>query len=486
MDKSLDSLKAKEYNTSADAVIKNGELYEELQNLTIHGPSRIASANSRWQRLVWTALLLCSVGSLIYVLVYTVSKHREKEVYVTQEKKISPTMSMPAITFCDTNVQSLAENPPPQAEYLPLNCSQRNWKFKNKINQKYFNMACKLFMANYSKHNMIIGQDAFKFPSMFTLTPSLCLCFTLNKYSNLKQAWSGERNGLQMVLHYDENEYEGSKQNERPLEDRRSGLLAFIHDPEEQLRITNSVYLSPGYHTHVGIEKSIKIRQPSPFKANCTKNGNENIVSIIPGKYTVENCYYSCKSIAYYNACQYVPPTMRVFMPESVYPNLWNFTSYKDYLHCKARVWRNFNYKKCNCSLPCREAIYKTKVSQNPWPQRWQADMFSKVIAEVEREDPNNRNYSIGEIRQKLMQVSFYYDELSEIVYEEKELYPIVNIFSDIGGQMGLLLGASCMSLIEVVCLLVRAIAARFLPKRKGAQISNLEPYNKGMADRLT
>ena len=68
------------------------------------------------------------------------------------------------------------------------------------------------------------------------------------------------------------------------------------------------------------------------------------------------------------------------------------------------------------------------------------------------------RNLSTDEIRNRLIMVSLYYDDFMETIHEATPLYNLLGIVSDLGGQMGLFLGASILSLIEIAALLIEVI----------------------------
>lgn len=52
--------------------------------------------------------------------------------------------------------------------------------------------------------------------------------------------------------------------------------------------------------------------------------------------------------------------------------------------------------------------------------------------------------------------LEIYYEQMSFEVLKESEAYLLVNMVSDIGGQAGLWLGASILTLLEVVSFLIR------------------------------
>lgn len=53
--------------------------------------------------------------------------------------------------------------------------------------------------------------------------------------------------------------------------------------------------------------------------------------------------------------------------------------------------------------------------------------------------------------RTNFIQVDIFYKELSFETIEQKESFTVISLFSEVGGFMGLLLGASLLSLCEVI-----------------------------------
>ena len=49
------------------------------------------------------------------------------------------------------------------------------------------------------------------------------------------------------------------------------------------------------------------------------------------------------------------------------------------------------------------------------------------------------------------MQVDIFYKELSYETVEQKQVFSMVSLFSEVGGFMGLLLGASILTLCEII-----------------------------------
>ncbi|KAJ1354695.1 hypothetical protein KIN20_011696 [Parelaphostrongylus tenuis] len=64
--------------------------------------------------------------------------------------------------------------------------------------------------------------------------------------------------------------------------------------------------------------------------------------------------------------------------------------------------------------------------------------------------------------------LEIYYEQMSYEILKESESYSIVNLVSDVGGQMGLWMGASVLTAIEIVIFLIDVftitIRTRLLP----------------------
>ena len=68
--------------------------------------------------------------------------------------------------------------------------------------------------------------------------------------------------------------------------------------------------------------------------------------------------------------------------------------------------------------------------------------------------------------RSNFLQVDLYYEQLQYEEVEQQKAFVLASLFGEVGGYMGLLLGASCMTLVELVDYLLIVCKAR-LRKRK-------------------
>ena len=320
-----------------------------------------------------------------------------------------------------------------------------------------------MFLADTNQPTATVGSDnspSFRFPSKFSFLPNMSPCFTLNRNSTLVQLFQGERNGLHMLLFFNESDYKSADYPVSALQDERKGLMVSIHDPKEHSMDIDGISLPPGFHTHIAITKHVYYRKKKPFQSKCFDGSIESYPKIVPGKYRVGNCYFSCYHLALYNLCQVVIPSLTAFMPPDKYPS--RNLSAEDLNRCHSQL--NGVFRTCDCRIPCYEEMYKTKVVREPWPQSWQATQLLASLTNAS--EMYQSSTAMTMIKKHLIKLSVYYEELIENVSEEKELYQQASILSDMGGQMGLFLGASLLSVIEVCWLICRAIQRRWRERK--------------------
>ena len=451
--------------------MRKSSMIEEVESLTIHGLPRISSSKSKFFKAMWLALCLTAAGFLINFTAQSILKHLRHEVTVKAERKQFSVLSLPAITFCNTNFYTYSTyqgTAAPVKQELPKNCSMDDMKFfKNKINQEYFKIGCKIFFGSKAVVTSLKDADIssiLKFPDRFSLLPHSYPCFTLNMDSELLQFVRGAAAGFHLLLDYDEHERKTSlneKENSKnPFEEKRNGLYVAIHSPND-FHGFEGIPLSPGFETRISFTKTIIKRKKSPFPSKCVDDDEQEFTNIFPGRPNLDSCFSSCFYVNLYRSCSYVPPFMKPFMPKSRFPKQdHNITCPQELLHGGGLLYD------CKCKTPCYEERYETNVQQRVWPQEWQVGLFEELLNESIAIN-ENKTLTIHDVRKRLIKVSLFFDELAEYIYEERELYEFISVLSDIGGQMGLFIGASLISLIEVVWLLLMFVKGILKPKEK-------------------
>ena len=433
---------------------------DDVESLSIHGIPRVASTKSRYVRTFWLLLSMLAVIGLSTTAFNSFSGYFRREIMIKTTFKQNHILPLPAITFCHTDYLFDLSKDVPVPQSLPKSCRYNDTVYNsNKANKLSFSVGCKMFFGTVNGEVFMFNQQvvkAFQFPDNFTFAPFRYPCFTINTNSQIVQAAEGTESGIQMLLY--ETEFEKNPEGLRyyryldGIRDIRRGISVWVHDPKQIVPFGTGIRVSPGVQTQISIQKTIIKRLPHPYPAKCAEAGADDS-SIYPGKNTLRMCFESCFHKAVYRSCGGVTPSVRPLMPPSRYPFKGNFATF---FPCMSKVIQSMDYAKCKCRPHCYEEEYKLTVSRSVWPRKAQAKSFARLINEAE--GVRGRNLSTEEIRSRLIMVSLYYEDFIEIIHEQTPLYSLLGIASDLGGQMGLFLGASILSLIEIAALFIEVI----------------------------
>ena len=445
--------KMKEEGRGGHFAIEDSKI-EEVNSLTIHGVPKIFTTKSYFSRVLWAILCTSTVVFLIYFMSDAMRRHLNFEIYTREEKIPKHEMSLPAITICNTNLYSGVDDDYAVDQVLPQNCSYTDAKyFKTKTNREHFLDICSWF------HGGVMGEfnyNEIKFPQIASFLPHAWPCVTINQNSSLSQKGEKQRSGLKLIMMFDERRRSKNLYYlDEMFEDERQGLFVAFHDPREVIPSFSGDSLPPGYHTIVKLRKKVFRRKEAPYPSKCVHSGQNKTFNLFPGKDRRDKCLYSCLFLRLYQKCNGTEVTMRPFMNKKEFPNILNMTDGKT-IKCMMEVVQSVDAVSCKCGIFCDEEVYETQTSRIPWPQKWKAEELTRTFP----------NLTSSTIRQTFIKLTIYYEEISEFRYTEEEKYSIMNVWTDFGGQMGLFIGASLISFVEILLLLLGCLQ-QILKKKK-------------------
>ena len=170
-----------------------------------------------------------------------------------------------------------------------------------------------------------------------------------------------------------------------------------------------------------------------------------------------------------YEMCPGVFPELKMFMKAPEFPIPADITNLS-FWRCVGNALPQISYQNCDCRENCDDETYTTTVNRHPWPQRFQAPSLMELISSVERKSVSELTAS--DVRDRLIKISIHYQDFKEHVSEEKPLYDFSTIISDLGGLMGLFLGASLVSLAEIIALVATYVKRRLLKRKNTIEVS--------------
>eukprot|EP00795_Rhopilema_esculentum_P011425 gene11425-21625_t len=154
-----------------------------------------------------------------------------------------------------------------------------------------------------------------------------------------------------------------------------------------------------------------------------------------------------CKSIDFHN---------NMFLPEHMRKNSTNIS---EAVACSTSIYNyliDTNFESCHCQLPCMETKFHKTVSTAKWPPKNDLPAY-KALASAAF-GLNKSEVTDEFIRNNFLKIDVYFGELSFQKITEVEEFTTVKLISDIGGQMGIWLGASVFSMVELLFLLWQSI----------------------------
>ena len=283
------------------------------------------------------------------------------------------------------------------------------------------------------------------------------------------------------------------------------GVRLVIHPPNtEPFPHTEGFDVPPGHSVSFGVKARVNVRVGPPH-GNCSDRSS---LGNATGRYRLIACQKICiqkeivsrcgcadislpdhdqKGVSLCSSDKDIPSECRLNASDECFSALKRVY---DRITCvrniKAKMARNVTaMRQCGCYPSCHEVSYDVTYSLSKWPapgiegdeayveifdvggyhQRFhpdKVDMYSKHFA-----DPETR----WEAMKDFSRLNVYIADSNVLKTEEMEDYNLNQLLSDIGGQLGLWVGSSIITLAEIIELsghIFRYFARKFGPMGQG------------------
>uniref|UniRef100_A0A672L0H5 Acid-sensing ion channel 1 n=1 Tax=Sinocyclocheilus grahami TaxID=75366 RepID=A0A672L0H5_SINGR len=258
-------------------------------------------------------------------------------------------------------------------------------------------------------------------------------CYTFNSGQDgrplLITMKGGMGNGLELMLDIQQDEYlpVWGETDETSFE---AGIKVQIHTQDEPPFIDQLGFgVAPGFQTFVSCQEQRLTYLPPPWgdcKATPMDSDFFNTYSITAcridceTRYLVENC--NCRMVHMPGDAPYCTPEQ---YKECADPAL-------DFL-----VERDNDY--CVCDTPCNMTRYGKELSFVKIPSKASAKYLAKKYNKTEQY-----------IAENILVLDIFFEALNFETIEQKKAYELAGLLGDIGGQMGLFIGASILTILEL------------------------------------
>uniref|UniRef100_A0A8C5N4X4 Acid-sensing ion channel 1 n=1 Tax=Gouania willdenowi TaxID=441366 RepID=A0A8C5N4X4_GOUWI len=426
---------------------------------TLHGISHIFTyERSCVRRCLWLLFFLSSTTFLLYVCVDRIHFYLEYPHVTKLDEVTTPTMTFPAVTFCNLNAfrfSRVTRNDLYHAGELLALLNQRyeirdihmveesvleSLKVKadfHNFKPRPFNMREFYDRTGHDINDMLLschfhGTECRPedFSVVFTRYGK---CYTFNAGGDgrppLITTKGGMGNGLEVMLDIQQDEYlpVWGETDETSFE---AGIKVQIHSQDEPSFIDQFGFgVAPGFQTFVSCQEQRLIYLPPPWgdcKVTPMDSDFFDSYSITAcridceTRYLVDNC--NCRMVHMPGDAPYCTPEL---YKECADPAL-------DFL-----VERDNDF--CVCETPCNMTRYSKELSFVKIPSKASAKYLAKKY-----------NKSEQYIKENIMVLDIFFEALNYESIEQKKAYEVAGLLGDIGGQMGLFIGASILTILEI------------------------------------
>ncbi|XP_053685966.1 pickpocket protein 28-like [Sabethes cyaneus] len=237
---------------------------------------------------------------------------------------------------------------------------------------------------------------------------------------------------LVINLRLDQNDYDYNCRTEQ-------GFMVYVHSPEDFPQANyRAIYVPMGKSTYITVKATItelsnKLQGFTPERRKCFKAGEKQLEFF--RVYTQKNCELECRA----REQLFTEGCVNFALPHDEEDKICNVRK----VHCtadgsrsrerKIRPQRSSGKKSCQCLPTCTYLKYESEMLQTD------LDYWS---IRNERRKSSNISYT---------QISVHYNKEKFPTFERTDSYTLTELLGTFGGLLGLFMGVSLLSFVEIV-----------------------------------
>ena len=433
-------------------------------------------------KLLWFILSISSAGLCSWFMARSISDYLSYNVITKTEMKYNNVMKFPIITIC--NLNSFATD-------------SANEYIKSIFNTTYPSMSGSILATDLVKmfYNSTTTQefgkriDEFMIDCQFgfnqcNLTEdfnhiydiSYGNCYRFNSESNMDGKPSRKKYGNAYNGFLEIELWIGQAKNNYNAFSKDNGYILFINEEISNVINLNGISVSPGYATKIDLEKLTLIKKSKPY-SDCLDDLSsiDSYGSLIykklfqlskNEKYQLMSCYSVCiqKYVGDWCGCQ--SNYLFYIYYDKMRICLANDTLIQQDLECYAKVFdwvirdANSFTRDCDCPIRCDYSgfSYSSSIAEYPTRQYSAYLMNNSLVKSMLNESVSEMTSleTYETLRKSVARVEISFKDMIETIITEYPKTEPYDLVSNIGGLLGLFLGLSCLSFIELFDLLIQ------------------------------
>ncbi|KAF8368708.1 hypothetical protein PRIPAC_86537, partial [Pristionchus pacificus] len=429
--------------------------------MPLEKPASSAKVHKHRLRLFWLLVVLLCFAAFLFQFVLLIKKYLAYGVNTETKLEFSE-RPFPAVTICHLNPWKA--NSLNDSDYM----TQMAVKLTSLANKHLFAMIGQDGVENpaYMYDDLVISCTYNARPCNSTewvsfQDPDFGLCQQYNMDEKKMSSRAGPLYGLRVVMRTDQENY-------LPWTEA-SGVVVAIHNrTDPPFPDVLGYYAPPGTASSMGV-RYVKTSRKGPPYGTCTTKTQANLPNY-KGKYETEACFRSCLQSEIIKKCGCYDPSYS-YLGGSATPSCFvsatDTTTFAksaanqaciDNLSNTAASGFNLINDCPDCKQPCEVQSYSVTVSTAQWPSNEYKPAECTTSNQTGQPwiipgEPANEQKCLAWYKVNTLMVEVYYERMNYQILSESAAYTIVNLISDIGGQIGLFLGMSIISVIEMATL---------------------------------
>ncbi|XP_006818453.1 acid-sensing ion channel 4-A-like [Saccoglossus kowalevskii] len=411
------------------------------QETTMHGIRHTMCINySPHRRALWTVLFLSTCVGFMFAMTRSFTRFKACPVNTVMNSTRLGSVAFPAITLCNYNRHRASAI---NGTWLELmlkrtkydNAQDIEWSYITAKKDNYKNRTEQTRKWAHQIDEMLVyctwaTDTACSARNFTTVMTDFGVCYTFNRhFSNiLRVKHRGSRYGLYLVMNAQQHEYV-------PLNNNNGvGFKVLIHAQHDTPRVSQL-----GMSVSPGMDVTIAMR----MKELCVMisriiTGDIRVCSVRESLTCVQHVIIT-GDIRVCSVRESLTCVQHVIITGDI-----RVCSVRESLTCVQHVIATGDF---SCEAPCQEISFESKLSFASYPA-----MF------VSKRMKTKNNLGFDFLRENYVALTIYMEDMVVHSTTEEEAYPYDDFIGDVGGQLGIFIGASIMTLCELFNFIAKCL----------------------------
>lgn len=460
------------------------------ERTTFHGIAQIATSKNNLVKVVWMVCFVVSTYACGKTVVTNLVDYYQYDVDTVVEMTRVDSSDFPTVTICQLHfcgIEAQEYTNFLQSDNLPDFFDYTNYQQTGDDVQLIFDNFRRDFLSNYSKdelkqlfnndklslkNNLISCQygnepcSSDDFESVELTEFQKCFRFNSGRdfYGNRTSIRDvrryGRENGLKLEL------FIGQPEDCKSPLSSKFGLILYVHNNTYSVwEENNGVELLPGYETDVAIDRTVLSKMPDPY-SECIINNDPSLYTSqkavqdtfeIAGTYTQQSCLQICYQKFLLLTYKCYDGLLPFYNGTSEKPCGRIIDSFSNMVYSDKILFYKEQNQKCldQCPLECESVSYKATLSSTEFPSLTYAEVVRLKVnltdPDVTDSDVDTENAGYSTLRESVISVNvFYKSDMITMINERPQTAP-GDLISNLGGTLGLFLGISFLSFVELL-----------------------------------